>query len=48
MASVRQTRHAEIVALSLVAISLILLSLPPARQQTIARFTSDMLLFPLS
>lgn len=48
MASIRQARHAEIVALALVAVSLILLTLPPARQQTIARFTSDLLLFPLS
>ena len=48
MASIRQTRHAEIVALALVAVSLILLTLPPERQQTIARFTSDLLLFPLS
>ena len=47
MASVRQARHAEIVVLSLVAISLILLTLAPARQQAIARFTSDLLLFPL-
>ena len=47
MASVRQARHAEIVALSLVAVSLILLTLAPARQQAIARFTSDLLLFPL-
>jgi rod shape-determining protein MreC len=48
MASIRQARHAEIVALALVAVSLILLTLPPARQQVIARFTSDLLLFPLS
>jgi rod shape-determining protein MreC len=48
MASIRQTRQAEIVALALVAVSLALLSLPPGRQQTIARFTSDLLLFPLS
>jgi rod shape-determining protein MreC len=47
MASVRQARHAEIVALSLVAVSLILLTLAPTRQQAIARFTSDLLLFPL-
>lgn len=48
MASIRQARHAEIVALALIAVSLILLTLPPARQQAIARFTSDLLLFPLS
>lgn len=48
MASIRQTRRAEIVALALVAVSLILLALPPARQHTIARFSSDLLLFPLS
>ncbi|HKY59887.1 MAG TPA: hypothetical protein VJP59_02650, partial [Gemmatimonadota bacterium] len=48
MASIRQERRAEIVALALVAVSLILLTLPPARQQAIARFTSDLLLLPLS
>lgn len=48
MASVRQAHHAEIVALALAAVSLILLSLPASRQQTIARVTSDLLLFPLS
>lgn len=48
MASLRQTRRAEIVALALVTVALILLTLPPARQQTIARVTSDLLLFPLA
>jgi rod shape-determining protein MreC len=48
MASIRQARHAEIVAMALVAVALILLTLHPTRQQAIARFTSDLLLFPLS
>ena len=48
MASIRQERRAELVALALVAVSLMLLTLPPTRQQAIARFTSDLLLLPLS
>ncbi|MGH7564765.1 MAG: rod shape-determining protein MreC [Gemmatimonadota bacterium] len=47
MASVHQARHPEIVVLALVAISLILLTLPTDRQQMVARRAGDVLLFPL-
>lgn len=47
MASIRQARSPEIVALALVAVSLILLTLPDARQESIARQAGDLLLFPL-
>lgn len=46
MASVRQAHHPEIVALALVAVSLILLTLPGERQAAIARRSGDVLLFP--
>lgn len=47
MASVRQGRHPEIVALVLVATSLILLALPDDRQDAIARRAGGVLLLPL-
>lgn len=48
MASVHQARYPEIVALALVAISLILLTLPDRQQQTVARRAGDVLHFPLA
>ena len=48
MAAIRQARHAEIFALGLVAISLILLTLPDHQQRAIARRAGDVLLFPLA
>ncbi len=47
MAPIRQAHHPEIVTLALVAVSLILLTLPAARQDAIARRAGDVLLFPL-
>lgn len=47
MASIRPARHPEIVALALVAISLILLTLPDTRQDAIARRAGDVFLAPL-
>ncbi|MGH7549618.1 MAG: rod shape-determining protein MreC [Gemmatimonadota bacterium] len=47
MASVHQARRPEIVALALVAISLILLTLSDDQQRTVARHSGDVLLFPL-